>query len=66
MLLDMKQLLDMDVKSLREKLVSLRKELFALRFQKTSGQLKNTQDLLRVRRSVAQIKTVLSASRSKS
>lgn len=64
MLLDIKQLRGMDVKSLQEKAVSLRKELFSLRFQKASGQLKNTQDLRRVRRSVAQVKTVLSALRS--
>ncbi|MGL4426662.1 MAG: 50S ribosomal protein L29 [Alphaproteobacteria bacterium] len=59
MLLDMNQLCKMDVKSLKEKVLALKKELFALRFQRVAGQLKNTSELRRVKRSIAQVKTAL-------
>ncbi|MGL5719984.1 MAG: 50S ribosomal protein L29 [Alphaproteobacteria bacterium] len=59
MLLDMNQLCKMDVKSLKEKVLALKKEFFALRFQRIAGQLKNTSELRRVKRSIAQVKTAL-------
>ncbi len=42
----------------RERLVSLKKELFNLRFQQANGQLENTARVRRVRRDIARIKTV--------
>lgn len=53
---------DLKVKStdeLKEQLIGLRKEAFNLRFQKASGQLENTAQVRRVRREIAQIKTIL-------
>ncbi len=44
---------------LSSELVSLKKEQFNLRFQQATGQLENTSNVRKVRRSIAQIKTVL-------
>ena len=44
---------------LREQLLWLKKELFNLRFQKVTGELKNTSRFLTIRRDVARIKTEL-------
>ncbi|MBU0726147.1 MAG: 50S ribosomal protein L29 [Alphaproteobacteria bacterium] len=44
---------------LKQELVDLRKEAFNLRFQKASGQLENTARVRQVRRTIAQIKTIL-------
>ena len=44
---------------LREQILSLKKEAFNLRFQKATGQLDNTARVREVRRSVAQVKSVL-------
>ena len=44
---------------LREQLTSLLHEQFNLRMQKGSGQLNNPQDLRRVRRNIARVRTVL-------
>jgi large subunit ribosomal protein L29 len=57
----------MDMKSLREKSVSelhgvleeLRKEQFNLRMQHATGQLQNTAQLRKVRRSIARVKTLI-------
>ena len=49
----------LSVAKLREKVVSLKKELFNLRFQKTLGELKNTSVFLKVRRDIARVKTEL-------
>ncbi len=40
-------------------LLDLKKTQFNLRFQRASGQLENTAEFSRVRREIAQIKTVL-------
>ncbi|VAV90649.1 LSU ribosomal protein L29p (L35e) [hydrothermal vent metagenome] len=42
-----------------DELVSLKKEQFNLRFQQATGQLENTSNVRKVRRSIAQIKTVI-------
>lgn len=47
---------------LKEQLLDLKKEQFNLRFQKASGQLENTARVREVRRDIARIKTVLTAS----
>lgn len=44
---------------LREELLKLRKEQFALRMQKASGQLGQTHLLGETRRDIARIKTIL-------
>lgn len=50
---------DLTVDQLRDKLVSLKKEQFNLRFQKASGQLENTTRMRDVRRDVARVQTIL-------
>ncbi len=57
----------MEIKELRQKskselethLLDLRKEQFSLRMQKGSGQLSQPHHLRRVRRQIAQVKTLL-------
>lgn len=41
------------------RLLDLKKEQFNLRFQQASGQLENTAQFNRVRKEIAQIKTIL-------
>ncbi|MCT4574712.1 MAG: 50S ribosomal protein L29 [Alphaproteobacteria bacterium] len=48
------------IDELKAEIVSLKKELFNLRFQKASGQLENTARMSEVKKTVAKIKTVLS------
>ncbi len=43
---------------LKQSIADLRKEAFNLRFQGASGQLENTSRIRRVRRDIAQVKTV--------
>jgi large subunit ribosomal protein L29 len=57
----------MEIKELRQKsaaelaahLVDLHKEQFALRMQKTTGQLSQPHQIRRVRREIARVNTVL-------
>ncbi|MGB1547689.1 MAG: 50S ribosomal protein L29 [Alphaproteobacteria bacterium] len=44
---------------LEDNLLNLRKEIFNLRFQRTSGQLESTAQLRHARRDIARIKTIL-------
>ena len=44
---------------LNEELLSLRKERFNFRFQKSSGQLENTARVRDVRRDIARVQTIL-------
>lgn len=44
---------------LKDELMSLRKEAFNLRFQRANGQLENTARVRDVRRTIAQIKTIM-------
>ena len=48
-----------DAKALAEELVSAKKELFNLRFQKATNQLDNTARIKEVRRNIARIQTVI-------
>ena len=52
---------EMSVDELNEKLVSLKEELFALRFQNAVNQLDNTARLNAVKKDIARIKTSLRA-----
>ena len=59
----------MDIKELRQKsadelkahLLDLRKEQFSLRMQKATGQLSQSHTIRKVRREIAQVKTLLAA-----
>ena len=44
---------------LKAEIVSLKKELFNLRFQKSSGQLENTARVSDIKKDVAKVNTVL-------
>ncbi len=57
---------DLSVDEMNEKLVDLKKELFALRFQHAVNQLDNTARLKDVKKDMARIKTVLQSVQIKS
>ena len=50
----------LEIKDLKEKISSLRKESLNLRFQKSSGQLEKTARISIVRKQIARIKTAIS------
>ena len=50
---------DMTAQELENKLVDLKKELFALRFQHTVNQLDNPARLRAVKKDIARIKTII-------
>ena len=50
----------LEIKDLKEKIASLRKESLSLRFQKGSGQLEKTARISIVRKQIARIKTAIS------
>ena len=56
-----KEIVDKSAEELKDELVRLKKEAFNLRFQKAGGQLENTARVRFVRRSIAQILTVLNS-----
>ena len=56
-----KEIVDKSADELKDELVKLKKEAFNLRFQKAGGQLENTARVRFVRRSIAQILTVLNS-----
>ena len=60
-----KEIVDKSDEELKDELVKLKKEAFNLRFQKASGQLENTARVRFVRRSIAQILTVLNSKAEK-
>jgi large subunit ribosomal protein L29 len=55
-----------DAAELKELLLEMRKEQFGLRLQHASGTLTRRHDIRRVRRNIAQIKTVLNQLQDKS
>ena len=57
-----KELRDLSAEELKGKERELSQELFNLRFQKATGQLGNTAMLMKTRRSLARVKTVLKES----
>lgn len=52
------------VQELNEDLVAAKKELFNLRFQNATNQLENTSRIKEVRKQIARIQTVISASKA--
>lgn len=57
--MDIKQLRQKSAGELQSHLQDLRKEQFALRMQKATGQLAKTHEARRVRREIARVNTVL-------
>lgn len=53
------ELRDLSDDQLTDELVKLKKEAFNLRFRKASGQLEDTSQVKKVRRSIAQVQTLL-------
>jgi len=54
-----KELRDLPLDELRDRLVEVKEELFNLRFQNATGQLDNYKRLGELRKDVARIKTIL-------
>ncbi len=50
---------EMDTAKINEEIVTLKKELFDLRFQQATGQLENTARISNVKKAIARMKTVL-------
>ena len=59
--MEMKELLDLTPEELLQREKQLRKELFNLRFQLTSGRVESPARIRQVRRDIAQIKTAYNA-----
>lgn len=49
---------EMSAEDMREKLASLKEELFNLRFQHATGQLENPMRIKEVKKTIARIKTI--------
>ena len=57
--MELKQLRQKSADELNSHLLELRKEQFALRMQKATGQLAKTHEARRVRREIARVNTLL-------
>ncbi|MBR5163516.1 MAG: 50S ribosomal protein L29 [Schwartzia sp.] len=53
-----KEIRDMSVGELDQKVASLKEELFNLRFQHATGQLENPMRIREVKKTIARIKTI--------
>ena len=60
----LKDLTSKSVAELQEELVAAKKELFNLRFQNATNQLDNTSRIREVRKNIARIQTVITASKN--
>lgn len=56
---DLNTLKDSDMNVLQGKLIDLKSELFNLRFQLATGQLENPMRIREVKKSIAQVKTII-------
>ncbi len=56
---ELKELRDLEIGGLAEKVDSLKEELMRLRFRKAAGQLETSARLKEVRRSIARVQTVM-------
>ena len=54
-------LMNLTIDELKQEEVNLRKELFNLRFQKTTGEIENPMRIKVVRRDIARVLTVMTA-----
>ncbi|MGA9342909.1 MAG: 50S ribosomal protein L29 [Rhodanobacteraceae bacterium] len=59
--MDLKELRQQSADELNDHLMDLRREQFSLRMQRGSGQLAKTHQFGRVKREIAQVKTLLGA-----
>ena len=57
--MDIKELRGQDVTQLNEQLITLRKEQFELRMQKSTSQLTDLSKLGKTKKAIAQIKTII-------
>ena len=57
--MNIKEILDMSNEELNKEVVSLKEELFNLRFQQATGQLENPARMREVKKTIARIKTVI-------
>ena len=58
-MMEAKELRERTMDQLTEKLETLKKEGFNLRFQQATGQVENTAQMRRARRDVARVKTII-------
>lgn len=56
---ELKELRELDINEMNNKLMELKSELFNLRFQLAIGQLENSMRIREVKKSIAQIKTII-------
>ncbi|GIX35289.1 MAG: 50S ribosomal protein L29 [Lysobacteraceae bacterium] len=61
--MELKELRQKSADELKAHLLELRREQFNLRMQKATGQLNQTHQIRKVRREIAQVKTLLGASK---
>ena len=57
--MNIKEIRDMSNEELNKEVVSLKEELFNLRFQQATGQLENPARMREVKKTIARIKTVI-------
>jgi large subunit ribosomal protein L29 len=57
--MDVKELRDQDITQLNEQLITLLKEHFELRMQKSTSQLTDLSKLSKTKKAIAQIKTII-------
>ena len=57
--MNIKEIRDMSNEELNKEVVSLKEELFNLRFQQANGQLENPARMREVKKTIARIKTVI-------
>ena len=57
--MNIKEIRDMSNEELSKEVVSLKEELFNLRFQQATGQLENPARMREVKKTIARIKTVI-------
>jgi large subunit ribosomal protein L29 len=64
--MDAKELRKKSLAELADELVKLRKEQFALRLQRATGQMPKPDQFTKVRRNIARLKTVMREARTRS
>lgn len=57
----LKELQEMPIEGLQDKLIELREEQFKLRLRHKTGQLEQTHEVRRVRRDIARVKQLIGA-----
>ena len=57
--MNIKEIRDMSNEELNKEVVSLKEELFNIRFQQATGQLENPARMREVKKTIARIKTVI-------